>query len=189
MRQMTASPDRTRLPFALAQALDLLARTPRLLDLWLRGLPQPWLEGNEGGETWSPYVVVGHLIHGEKTDWMPRLRRVLEHGESVPFDPFDRVAQFRDSAGKSLDQLLDEFAARRAENLRQLAALGLDEAALARVGRHPELGTVTVRQLLSAWVAHDLDHVIQIARVMANQYAHEVGPWRRYLRVISGQPG
>lgn len=186
MNTSTGSPG---IRFSLADALDQLARTPRILDLWLRGLPQPWPDNNEGGETWSPFVVVGHLIHGEKTDWMPRLHRVLEHGESVPFDPYDRFAQFRDSAGKTLAELLDEFAARRAENLRQLAALELDEQALDRVGRHPALGAVTVRQLLATWVAHDYDHVIQIARVLANQYADEVGPWRRYLRVISGQPG
>jgi hypothetical protein len=186
---MPATNDRSRRSFSLGGSMDLLARTPPILDAWLRGLPQAWLDGNEGGETWSPYVVVGHLIHGEKTDWMPRLRRILEHGEAVPFDPYDRFAQFRDSAGKTIDELLDEFAALRAENLRRLAALGLDEAALDRAGRHPELGPVTVRQLLATWVAHDLDHVVQIARVMANQYADEVGPWRAYLRVISGQQG
>jgi hypothetical protein len=182
-------PDRSRLPFSLDEATALLARTPLLLDVWLRGLPEGWLDGNEGGESWSPYVVVGHLIHGEKTDWMPRLQRILEHGESVPFDFYDRFAQFRDSAGKSIGELLDEFSARRAENLRQLTALGLTEADLDRPGKHPSLGPVTVRQLLATWVAHDYDHVIQIARVMANQYADEVGPWRAYLRVISGQPG
>jgi hypothetical protein len=183
------SPDRSRRPFSLDESTALLARTPLLLDVWLRGLPEGWLDGTEGGETWSPYVVVGHLIHGEKTDWMPRLRRILEHQDRVPFDSYDRFAQFRDSAGKTIGQLLDEFAALRAENLRQLAALGLDEAALDLPGRHPSLGAVSLRMLLATWVAHDYDHVIQIARVMANQYADEVGPWRAYLRVISGQPG
>jgi hypothetical protein len=181
--------DRSRRDFDLPEATAHLARTPAVLDAWLRHLPGAWLQVNEGEETWGPFIVVGHLIHGEKTDWMPRLRRILEHGESVPFDPYDRFAQFRDSAGKSVGELLDEFAALRAENLRQLEALELDQADLDRIGRHPSLGTVTIRQLLATWVAHDYDHVIQIARVMANQYADEVGPWRQYLRVISGQPG
>lgn len=181
--------DRSRRDFDLAEATALLARTPALLDAWLRHLPEPWLQVNEGAETWSPFVVVGHLIHGEKTDWMPRLRRILEHQDRVAFDKYDRFAQFRESAGKPLGDLLDEFVALRAENLRQLAALSLDEAALDLPGRHPSLGAVTLRQLLATWVAHDLDHVIQIARVMANQYADEVGPWREYLRVISGQQG
>ena len=183
------TPDRSRRPFALDESLALLERTPRLLDLWLRGLPEGWVDGNEGGESWSPYVVVGHLIHGEKTDWMPRLRRILEHHDRVAFDPYDRFAQFRESAGKSMGELLDEFAALRAENLRRLASLGLTEAQLDLPGRHPSLGAVTLRMLLATWVAHDFDHVIQIARVMANQYAEEVGPWREYLRVISGKQG
>jgi len=181
--------DRSRRDFDLTEATAHLARTPALLDAWLRHLPEPWLQVNEGEETWGPFIVVGHLIHGEKTDWMPRLRRILEHGESVPFDFYDRFAQFRDSAGKSIGELLDEFAALRVENVRQLAELGLTEADLERPGMHPSLGPVTVRQLLATWVAHDYDHVIQIARVLANQYADEVGPWRQYLRVISGQPG
>ena len=183
------SPDRSRRPFSLDESIALLARTPLLLDVWLRGLSEGWVDGNEGGETWSPYVVVGHLIHGEKTDWMPRLRRILEHQDRVAFDTYDRFAQFRESAGKSLPELLDEFAALRAANLRDLAALGLDEASLALPGKHPSLGAVTLRMLLASWVAHDLDHVVQIARVMANQYADEVGPWREYLRVISGRQG
>jgi hypothetical protein len=186
---MTVATDRSRRAFSLSESIALLARTPRLLDAWLRGLPDGWLDANEGGETWSPRVVVGHLIHGELTDWMPRLRRILEHGDRLAFDPYDRFAQFRESAGESCEALLDEFATLRAENLRQLEALGLADTDLDRPGLHPSLGTVTLRMLLATWVAHDLDHVIQIARVMANQYADEVGPWRQYLRVISGQQG
>lgn len=175
--------------FLLDEAVALLARTPRLLDAWLRGLPAAWLEANEGAGTWSPRDVLGHLIHGEKTDWLPRLRRILDEGERVPFDPFDRFAQLRDSQGKGCAELLDELAARRAANLAALAGLALSEADLDRRGRHPALGPVTARELLATWVAHDLDHVVQIARVLAHRYRDEVGPWRAYLRVISGQPG
>lgn len=186
---MTATEDHSRRAFSLTEAGALLARTPRLLDAWLRDLPDGWLAANEGGETWSPRIVLGHLIHGELTDWMPRVRRILEHGDKVPFDPYDRFAQFRESAGKTVPQLLDEFAALRGENLRQLAALDLTGADLDRPGMHPGLGPVTLRMHLASWVVHDLDHVIQIARVMANQYADEIGPWRQYMRVISGQQG
>jgi hypothetical protein len=176
-------------PFSLAHARALLARTPAILDVWLRGLPDEWLRANEGGESWSPYDVLGHYIHGEKADWIPRLSRMLEHGTSKPFDKFDRFAQFRDSEGKSAGDLLDEFALRRRESLAALDSLALDDAALDRRGLHPELGEVTVRHLLACWVAHDLDHLMQVARVLAHRHAGEVGPWRAYLRIISGQPG
>jgi hypothetical protein len=181
--------DRTRRRLLIPEATAILARTPPTLDALLRGLPEVWIVAHEGGETWSPRDVVGHLIHGERTDWIPRARLILEHADSIPFEPFDRFAQFRDSAGKTVPQLLDEFADLREANLRELAAMQLDEAALDRPGRHPELGSVTLRQLLATWVAHDLDHVAQIARVIASQYADEVGPWRAYLRIISGKPG
>ena len=180
---------RARRSFSLPEARELLARTPAVLDAWLRGLPAGWERANEGGESWSPFDVVGHLIHGEKTDWIPRLTRILEHGTALPFDKFDRFAQFRDSAGRSLEELLGEFARLRAASLATLDALALDEAALDRHGRHPVLGEVSARQLLATWVAHDHDHIVQIARVLANQYADEVGPWRTFLRVVSGQPG
>ncbi|HME73462.1 MAG TPA: DinB family protein [Myxococcota bacterium] len=184
-----AQTDRTRRRLALPEATALLARTPGILNAWLRGLPEGWLVAHEGGETWSPTDVVGHLIHGERTDWIPRVHRILEHGDSLAFDPYDRFAQFREFVGMSLPDLLDEFARAREANLRDFASLMLDDAALDRPGLHPSLGAVTLRQLLAAWVAHDLDHVTQIARVMAMQYADEVGPWRAYLRVISGNPG
>jgi hypothetical protein len=184
-----AQTDRTRRRLALPEATALLARTPGILNAWLRGLPEGWLVAHEGGETWSPTDVVGHLIHGERTDWIPRVHRILEHGDSLAFDPYDRFAQFREFVGMSLPDLLDEFARAREANLRDLASLMLSDSALDRPGLHPSLGAVTLRQLIAAWVAHDLDHVTQIARVMARQYADEVGPWRAYLRVISGNPG
>ena len=180
---------RTRRSLVVEEAAAVLARTPGALDALLRGLPEDWIGANEGGETWSPFDVIGHLIHGEKTDWMPRVRIILEHGESRPFDKFDRFAQLAASEGRSLGSLLEEFAALRDENVRQLLRLRLSEADLDRRGRHPELGGVTLRQLLATWVAHDLDHVVQISRVLARQYSDEVGPWRAYLRVISGQQG
>jgi hypothetical protein len=180
--------DRAR-RFILSEAVAVLSRTPAALDALLRGLPERWIISNEGGGTWSPFDVIGHLIHGERTDWMPRVRVILEHGSARAFEPFDRFAQARASEGRTPGSLLDEFASLRANNLRDLAALGLCEADLDRAGRHPALGAVTLGALLAAWVAHDLDHVAQIARVMAQQYADDVGPWRAYLRVISGQPG
>jgi len=186
---MTTETDRTRRPFALDEAVAILSRTPATLDALLRGLPEGWIAANEGGGTWSPFDVIGHLIHGEKTDWVPRAKIILEHGDARPFEKFDRFAQFAESEGRTLASLLDEFAALRQENLRELAALDLTDANLERRGRHPELGSVTLRQLLATWVAHDLDHVVQISRVLARQYSDEVGPWRAYLRIISGSQG
>ena len=175
--------------FSLEEATALLARTPAVLNAWLRGLPAGWLAANEGGETWNPVDVVGHLVHGEHADWMPRAHRILKDGDTVAFEPFDRRAQFHELAGLSLPELLDELERARTANLRDLASLSLDEADLDRRGLHPALGTVTMRQLLATWVAHDLDHVTQVARVMARQYTEEVGPWHAYLRVISGRQG
>jgi len=185
----TTQLDRTRRSFAMDEAVAILTRTPATLDALLRGLPDGWIAAHEGGNTWSPFDVIGHLIHGERTDWMQRARIILEQGETRPFDKFDRLAQFKESEGRTLDTLLDEFATLRQKNLRELAALGLTDADLDRRGRHPELGVVTLRQLLATWVAHDLDHVTQIARVLARQYSNEVGPWRAYLRIISGTQG
>jgi hypothetical protein len=181
--------DRTRRPFVIEDAVDILGRMPATLDALLRGLPAAWVIANEGNDTWSPFDVVGHLIHGERTDWMPRVRLILEHGETRTFDTFDRFAQFTASEGRTLDGLLDEFARLRQDNLRVLTALRLTAQDLERRGRHPALGVVTLRQLLATWVAHDLDHVMQISRVLASQYADEVGPWHAYLRIISGAQG
>lgn len=169
--------------FDFENALPILARTPAVLDALLRGLPAPWITGTEGGTTWSPYDVVGHLIHGERTDWMPRVEHLLAHGEAVAFEPFDRFAQFQESQGKALPELLETFSRLRQNSLRRLAALGLTAADLERTGRHPELGRVSLAQLLSTWVVHDLDHIVQVSRTMGWQYAEAVGPWRAYLRI------
>jgi DinB family protein len=152
-------------------------------------LPHNWVTADEGTGTWSPFDVVGHLIHGERTNWMPRARIILDHGESRAFDRFNRSPQFDESKGKTLADLLDEFATERRHSLHQLADMQLTDADLDRRGRHPELGVVTLRQLLATWVAHDLDHIMQIARVLGRRYSDEVGPWRAYLRVISGVQG
>ena len=175
--------------FVLGDAVVLLARTPATLDTLLRGLPAWWTAANEGPDTWSAFDVIGHLVHGEETDWMPRVKIILEHGDSRTFEKFNREAQFEASSPATLESRLDEFAALRRDNLRELEALKLTEADLDRTGRHPAFGVVTLRQLLATWVAHDLDHVMQIARVLGRQYAGDVGPWRAYLRVISGQQG
>lgn len=174
--------------FALDDAVALLTRTPAALDALLRGLPTWWTSANEGPDTWSPFDVIGHLVHGEETDWIPRVKIILEHGESRAFDKFNREAQFA-AAPQSLESLLDQFAALRRDNLRILGAMRLTPSDLHRIGRHPALGVVTLGQLLATWVAHDLDHVMQISRTLGRQYSNEVGPWRAYLRVISGQQG
>lgn len=170
--------------FDLAAGVAILERTPGTLHAMLAGLPPFWVDATEGPETWSPYVIVGHLIHGERSDWIPRASIILAQGANRRFTPYDRVAQFRESQGKSLAQLLEEFAHLRAENLATLATWRLTEAQLALEGEHPEFGPVTLRQLLATWVAHDLGHVAQIARVMAKQYREAVGPWRAYLPVL-----
>ncbi len=165
-------------------ATRILRRTPSTLSALLSGLPESWIRATEGPDTWSPYDVVGHLIHGERTDWIARARTILDHGESRTFDPFDRFAQFEESRGKTLDQLLEEFAALRGANVETLEGWNLTDDELGRTGRHPELGRVTLRQHLSTWVAHDLGHIAQIVRVMAKQYGEQVGPWREYLRIV-----
>jgi hypothetical protein len=170
--------------FDLPSARELLARTPATLRALLSGLSEGWVRQDEGPDTWSPFDVIGHLIHGERTDWIPRLRLILEHGPQRPFTPFDRFAMLQASAGRTLEELLATFETLRAENLRALDALALGEEQLDLQGRHPELGLVTARQLLATWVAHDLDHVVQIARTMARRYTGEVGPWTAYLRVL-----
>jgi hypothetical protein len=165
-------------------AVAILSRTPSTLDALLRGLPEIWTRNNEGENSWSAFDIVGHLIVGERTDWMVRARMILEHGESRPFDRFDRLAQFNQSEGKALEQLLDEFAALRKDNLSALQVLNLQPEDLERRGKHPELGVVTLTQLLATWAAHDLTHLHQLSRVMAHQYRDEVGPWSAYLGVL-----
>src|SRR5437868_9130744 len=158
--------------FQLEEAIAILGRTPETLRVLLNGLPEAWVTANEGGDSWSAYDVVGHLIHGEETDWVPRARIILEHGEAQAFTPFDRFAQFEQSRGKSLAELLDEFAALRRDNLAALAELHLKPEQMSLRGRHPDpnLGSVTLSELLATWVTHDLSHVAQILRVMCRQY-------------------
>jgi uncharacterized damage-inducible protein DinB len=170
--------------FRLEDANAILERTPGVLDHLLRGLPEEWARSDEGADTFSPFDVVGHLIHGEETDWIPRARIILEQGESRPFDPFDRWAQRERSREKSLGELLAEFELLRRRNLGELDRMALTPERLALRGTHPELGTVTLAQLLATWVTHDLGHLGQIARVMAKQYRREVGPWEAYIPIL-----
>jgi hypothetical protein len=170
--------------FQFDDALPVLRRTPAVLRALLLDLPGSWIGATEGPGTWSPFDVVGHLIHGDRTDWIPRVEHMLRHGDAVPFPPFDREAMFAASRGLSLTELLDTLGRLRAENLGRLAALNLTDADMARRGRHPELGEVTLGQHLATWVAHDLSHVGQVVRVMARQYSTAVGPWRAYLPIL-----
>ena len=170
--------------FTITQGITVLERTPGTLHAMLRDLGTAWIDATEGPETWSPYVIVGHLIHLERTGWIPRARVILSHGTSRRFPPMDRVAQFHESQGKSLSDLLDEFGRLRAESLATLAAWRLTDTELALDGEHPEFGTVTLRQLLATWVVHDLGHIAQAARVMAKQYRDAIGPWRAYLPIV-----
>ena len=171
--------------FTYEKSIELLKRTPVVLSVMLRDLPREWTTNNEGPDTWSPYDVLGHLIHGEVTDWITRLDIILSDGEEKTFTPFDRFAQFRESKGKTLHDLLEEFAAVRESNIQKLQSRNLDESDLDRTGIHPTFGTVTLRNLLATWVVHDLDHISQIVRVMAYQYRTEVGPWTQYLRILN----
>lgn len=170
--------------FRFDEALPVLRRTPGTLRALLLDLPDAWILATERPGTWSPFDVLGHLIHGERTDWVPRIEHMLRHGETVPFPVFDREAMFAASKGRSLGELLETFDRLRTENLDRLAALGLTDADLARRGTHPDLGAVTMGQHLSTWVAHDLSHVGQVVRVMARQYTEAVGPWRAYLSIL-----
>jgi hypothetical protein len=171
----------------LNDTIALLSRTPAALNALLRDLPESWTHRNEGEKTWSAYDVIGHLIHGELTDWLPRTWMILEHGESRAFERFDRFAQERESGDKSLLQLLDEFARVRAENLATLRGMRLTQQQLALRGKHPRLGVVTLSQLLATWAAHDLTHLHQLSRTMAHQYREAVGPWTKYLGVMQCQ--
>lgn len=170
--------------FDLSKSTLILERTPTVLNSLLSDLPDHWILPNEGEETWSPYDVIGHLVHGEKTDWISRAKIILSEGTDKSFKPFDRFAQFEESKGKSINQLLDDFNVLRKNNLTELKSLNITEQQLQLEGRHPEFGVVTLRQLLSTWVAHDLGHIAQISRVMAKQYVDEVGPWKAYLGIL-----
>ena len=170
--------------FCFEDALPVLRRTPAVLRELLLDLPECWTQAVEGPGTWSPFDVVGHLIHGERTDWLPRVEHILRYGDAVPFPPFDREAMFAASQGLQLGDLLNTFAELRTQNLALLEALGLTDADLELRGRHPEFGVVTMGQHLATWVAHDLGHVGQVVRVMARQYTDAVGPWRAYLSIL-----
>jgi uncharacterized damage-inducible protein DinB len=169
----------------LQDVKDILRRTPLTLNGLLQGLPERLLMTNEGPDTWSPYDIMGHLIHGEETDWIPRARMILEDGESRAFTPFNREAMFEKSKGKSIDELQNEFARLRAQSLRQLDEMNLTPELLEKRGLHPELGAVTLSQLLATWVVHDLGHIGQIVRVMSKQYSGAVGPWKAYLPILT----
>ena len=168
----------------LDKTIALLTRTPAALDALLRGLPDEWTLSNEGGDSWSPFDVVGHLIYGERVDWMPRARRILAHGTDKPFEPFDRLGHVQECKGKSIDELLDEFKRTRAESLAGLHELHVGPKELALKGRHPALGEVTLSELLATWAVHDMTHLHQISRVVAHQYREAVGPWSQYLGVL-----
>ncbi len=170
--------------FDLDDGIALLERTPAALRALLSGLSEAWITGNEGPETFSPFDNLGHLIHGERTDWIPRARLILAQGANRTFEPYDRFAQARASEGKSVATLLDEFAALRATNIATLRSWSLSERELSLEGVHPSLGPVTLRQLLATWVAHDLGHLAQTARVMAKRHREAVGPWRAYLPIL-----
>ncbi len=173
--------------FDLVHATEILERTPAVFRALTRGLPEAWTAPNEGADTFSAFDNLGHLIHGERTDWIPRARIILAQGENRRFEPYDRFAQARESQGKTMDELVDEFASLRAANLDVLRGWNLTDRELALEGEHPAFGNVTLRQLLATWIAHDLGHIAQTARVMAKQYREAVGPWRQYLPILDHQ--
>lgn len=173
------------MPSSLDATIQILERTPAVADALLRGTSPAWHRLDEGPETWSPFDVIGHLVHADETNWMPRAQSILEHGEDRPLDAFDRFGQRARYGDWPLDDLLDRFADVRHTRLQALRGWDLGEEQLARTGRHPELGTVTLRQLLATWAVHDLAHLGQITRVMARAYTGEVGPWRQYLSVLA----
>lgn len=168
----------------LQHTIALLSRAPTALNALLRDLPEEWTLRSEGENTWTAFDIVGHLIHGDRTDWIARAKRILEFGDTKAFEPFDRLGQERASKGKSLPELLDEFAGVRSEKLGELRALNLSSADLEKRGLHPALGVVTLSELLATWAAHDLTHLHQLSRVMAYQYREAVGPWSKYLGVL-----
>ncbi len=170
--------------FKLDNTIEILERTPGVIEDLLKGLSPEWVMNNEGNDTWSPYDILGHLIHGEKTDWIVRMDIILSHSDDKTFQPFDRFAQFEQSKGKTLQQLIDEFKELRKHNIAILISKKISDSTLNKTGIHPAFGTVTLSQLLSTWVVHDLSHIAQIARVMAKQYKTAVGPWQAYLPIL-----
>ena len=174
-----------KMKYSVERSIEILERTPAVLSSLLSGIGDDWVMNNEGPETFSPYDVIGHLVHGEKTDWMVRAKMIVEFGDAKTFVPWDRFAQYEESKGKTLQQLLDEFSAIRKENVALLRSSQLTEADLDKKGMHPRLGSVTLRNLLATWVVHDLTHIAQVTRVMAKQYKDEMGPWPEFFRILS----
>jgi hypothetical protein len=171
--------------FALDKTIEILERTPFVLDALLEGISPEWTNRNEGGETWSVFDVIGHLVHGEQTDWITRTEIILTDNRQKKFEPFDRFAQFKAIKGKTLEQLLGEFRELRVANIRKLRELNIRENDLIKTGIHPTFGEVTLAQLLSTWAVHDLDHISQIARVMGKQYKEQTGPWVEFLKILN----
>ena len=172
--------------FELEKAIPVLERTPLVIESLLYGLDDEWINSNEGGDTWTPFEIVAHLVHGEKTDWIPRTQIILGAG-SREFTPFDMEGHIKEGRGKTLPQLLDEFKVLRKENLAQLKAVEISPGMLNNTGIHPILGEVTLRHLLAAWVVHDMTHIHQLSRVMAKQYDEAVGPWKQFMGVLGGK--
>ena len=170
--------------FSLNKVFEILDWTPKVLNSMLSEISEDWLNGDEGPDTFSPYDVVGHLLHGEKTDYIARANLILHDGTATPFEPFDRFAQYKESKGKTIRELLDQFAEVRNQNLNYIKSLNLTESDLNKKGMHPVLGEVTLKQLLTTWSVHDLTHIAQIARVMAKQYKNEIGPWVQFMRIL-----
>lgn len=170
--------------FNINKSIEILSRTPQVLETLLSGLSKEWLRNNEGENTWSPYEIVGHLIHGEKTDWIPRARIILSNSKDKTFEPFDRFAQQNEDLNRPIDKLLHEFKTLRIKNLEALKSFQINNSTLSKKGIHPELGPATLKELLSCWTVHDLGHIAQISRVMSKQYQSEVGPWIKYLGIL-----
>lgn len=171
--------------YSIDKALEILERTPNVLEAYLNDLSDEWIFCNEGKDTWSAFDIVGHLIHGEKTDWLPRLKNILNDSENKTFEPYDRFAQLEDSKGKNMEQLLKEFYVLRTQNLKFFKSLNISESDFNKIAIHPSLGAVTLKNLLATWVTHDLGHIAQISRVMAKQYKDEVGPWTAYISILN----
>ena len=171
--------------FKIDKAIEVLSNTPKVISAQLDSLSHEWINAAEGGGTWSAFDIVGHLIHGEKTDWIPRASLILSNKPEKVYESFDRFAQFEDSQGKTLDQLLDEFEKLRTQNLKKLRGFSISSEDLAKEATHPDLGITNLKQLLSSWVVHDLSHIAQIARIMAKQYKYEVGPWKAYINFLN----
>lgn len=175
---------RKRMEFKLSQSIEILETTPSVIEAYLSGLSKDWIKNNEGSNTWSPYDILGHLIYGEKTDWMARVKTILSNSSNKIFEPFDRFAQLKENQDTPLETMLQEFKILRKNNIIELTSLNITEKDLSSVGIHPEFGEVSLQQLLATWAVHDLGHIGQISRVLAKQYSKEVGPWINYLSIL-----